>query len=47
LEWISAAEGIRFADVMHNMEALRKRVTPEEIQETIDTLKKQKKKKRS
>ena len=31
LEWISAAEGIRFAEVMHKMEELRKRVSPEEI----------------
>jgi coenzyme F420-reducing hydrogenase delta subunit len=27
LEWISAAEGIRFAEVMHKIEAIRKTVT--------------------
>jgi len=35
LAWISAAEGVRFAGVMAEMEALRKTVTREEIQETI------------
>lgn len=35
LEWISAAEGIRFAGIMERMEKLRKGVTPKEIQETI------------
>jgi heterodisulfide reductase subunit A len=39
LEWISAAEGIRFAEVMKRMEALRQSVTPEEIAETIEILK--------
>jgi heterodisulfide reductase subunit A len=39
LEWISAAEGIRFAEVMQGMENLRKTVTPEEIEETIQVLK--------
>lgn len=38
LAWISAAEGIRFARVMADMEALRKTVTPEEIRETVATL---------
>jgi heterodisulfide reductase subunit A len=33
LEWISAAEGIRFAEVMKRMESLRETVTPEEIAE--------------
>jgi len=39
LEWISAAEGVRFADVMQRMEVLRGGVTSEEIAETIETLK--------
>jgi heterodisulfide reductase subunit A len=34
LEWISAAEGIRFAKVMDRMEELRKTVTQEEIEQT-------------
>lgn len=38
LEWISAAEGIRFAEVMTRMERLRKAVTREEIVETIEAL---------
>ena len=38
LEWISAAEGIRFAEVMNQMEALRKSVTDAEIAETIQIL---------
>jgi heterodisulfide reductase subunit A len=44
LEWISAAEGIRFARVMERMEALRQSVTKEEIAETIEILKNRKKK---
>ena len=40
LEWISAAEGVRFADVMQQMEVLREGVTSEEIAETIEILKK-------
>jgi heterodisulfide reductase subunit A len=43
LEWISAAEGIRFAQVMERMEALRQSVTKEEIAETIEILKNRKK----
>jgi len=43
LEWISAAEGIRFARVMERMEALRQSVTKEEIAETIEILKNRKK----
>jgi len=38
LEWISAAEGVRFANLMHRMEKLRQGVTAEEIAETIDKL---------
>lgn len=34
LEWISASEGIRFAQAMENMERIRKTVTPEEMMET-------------
>ena len=40
LEWISAAEGVRFSSVMHGLEALRKGVTAEEISETIKMLQK-------
>ena len=35
LEWVSAAEGIRFAQLMEEMEKLRREVTPEEIAETV------------
>ena len=49
LEWISAAEGIRFSQVMASMEELRKTVTKKEIAETKnilrENLKKKKKKK--
>ena len=38
LEWISAAEGIRFAQVMNQMETLRESVTTAEIAETIQIL---------
>ena len=38
LEWISAAEGIRFADKMKEMEVLRKSVSAEEIADTIELL---------
>lgn len=38
LEWISAAEGIRFAEKMKVMEELRKSVTPREITDTIELL---------
>jgi len=47
LEWISAAEGIRFAEVMKRMEDLRAGVTTEEIEETKEILKERKKKKKS
>jgi len=39
LEWISAAEGIRFAEIMKRMEAIRQTVTADEIAETIEILK--------
>ncbi|PKN28400.1 MAG: methyl-viologen-reducing hydrogenase subunit delta [Deltaproteobacteria bacterium HGW-Deltaproteobacteria-21] len=38
LEWISAAEGIRFAEVMNRMEELRRSVSEKEIAETIAAL---------
>ena len=40
LEWISAAEGVRFAEVMKKMEGLRKSVSRQEIAETIAILEK-------
>ena len=39
LEWISAAEGQKFAKVMHQMEDLRRGVTPEEIDRSREVLK--------
>jgi heterodisulfide reductase subunit A len=39
LEWISAAEGQKFAKVMRQMEELRKTVTREEIAQTVEALK--------
>ena len=41
LEWISAAEGVRFAQVMQRMETLRQGVTQEEIAKTIKIIKSQ------
>jgi heterodisulfide reductase subunit A len=38
LEWISAAEGIRFASKMQEMETIRRTVTSAEIDETIELL---------
>ena len=38
LEWVSAAEGVRFADVMTGMETLRMAVSEKEIGETIALL---------
>ena len=35
LEWISAAEGVRFANVMQKMEEIRRSVTADEIADTI------------
>ena len=40
LEWISAAEGILFAETMKKMEALRRSVSTEEIAETQNILSK-------
>ena len=39
LEWISAAEGPRFAQIMHDIENMRQQVTAQEIQQTIKVLK--------
>ena len=38
LEWISAAEGVRFSEVMTQMEELRQTVTATEIAQTIQAL---------
>jgi len=38
LEWISAAEGPRFAQIMHDLEEMRQKVTGEEIEATIKVL---------
>ena len=46
LEWISAAEGIRFSQVMGRMEELRKTVTKQEIAETKNILRENLKKKK-
>ncbi|MCF8032989.1 MAG: hydrogenase iron-sulfur subunit [Desulfarculaceae bacterium] len=46
LEWISAAEGVRFQGVMQDMEQLRAGVSPKEIKETQRVLAEQKKKKK-
>ncbi len=38
LEWISAAEGSKFARVMKELDSMLKEVTPEEVQKTIEIL---------
>jgi heterodisulfide reductase subunit A len=38
LEWISAAEGPRFSQIMRDLEEMRKKVTPEEIERTKKVL---------
>ena len=43
LEWISAAEGVRFSKLMKHMEDLRRGVTSDEIADTIEILGNQKK----
>jgi heterodisulfide reductase subunit A len=43
LEWVSAAEGIRFAEVMKRMESMRREVTAREVSETIALLAKKRK----
>ncbi len=47
LEWISAAEGQKFAKVMKQMEELRQTVTMEEIEHAREVLKPKKKKKKA
>jgi heterodisulfide reductase subunit A len=42
LEWISAAEGLRFSEVMRRMETLRQGVTKDEILKTVEVLRNQK-----
>ena len=44
LEYISAAEGQKFAKVMRELEELRKKVTPEEVAKTIEILEAEEKK---
>jgi heterodisulfide reductase subunit A len=41
LEWISAAEGQKFARVMKELEEMRKQVTVEEVQKTVEILEKE------
>jgi heterodisulfide reductase subunit A len=38
LEWISAAEGQKFAKVMRELEEMRKQVTEVEVKETMEIL---------
>jgi len=38
LEWISSAEGARFAQVMRGLEEIRRKVTPDEIRHTRKVL---------
>jgi len=38
LEWISAAEGARFAQIMRDLEEMRQKVTPDEIEHTRKVL---------
>jgi len=38
LEWISAAEGPRFAQIMRDLEDMRQQVSPEEIEHTKQVL---------
>jgi len=42
LEWISSAEGARFSKVMRDLEEMRQKVTPEEIDYTREVLTRQK-----
>ncbi|MBM3149303.1 MAG: hydrogenase iron-sulfur subunit, partial [Chloroflexi bacterium] len=44
LEWISAAEGPRFAQIMHELEDLRQKVSSEEMERTKKTLKEERQK---
>jgi heterodisulfide reductase subunit A len=45
LEWISAAEGQRFGEVMQKMDEIRKTVTAQEVRETMEILAKPSKEK--
>jgi len=45
LEWISAAEGQKWARVMRDLEEMRKTVTREEVDATVEALKKKVKRK--
>jgi heterodisulfide reductase subunit A len=47
LEWISAAEGQKFAKVMKELEAMRQKVTAEEVEQTIKILEKEEEKERA
>ena len=47
LEWISAAEGQKFAKVMKELEEMRQKVTVEEVDETIKILDKEEEKERA
>ncbi len=47
LEWISAAEGQRFAKIMRDNEELRKKVTKKEIEHTIKVLTEEEEKKKA
>lgn len=38
LEWISAAEVPRFMQIMHDLEQIRQKVTPDEIEHTKKVL---------
>jgi heterodisulfide reductase subunit A len=46
LEWMSAAEGQRFAQVMTEIDEMRRKVTKEEIEETKQILKRRENKKK-
>jgi heterodisulfide reductase subunit A len=47
LEWISAAEGQKFAKVMREIEEMRQKVTEEEVKKTIEILKKEEEKEKA
>jgi heterodisulfide reductase subunit A len=47
LEWISAAEGQKFARVMKELEEMRKKVTDQEVKETVEILLKEEEKEKA
>ena len=47
LEWISAAEGQKFAKVMRELEEMRKQVTEEEVKKTVEILIKEEEKRKA